>query len=48
MHDCILPTKRQRKSDKEWSNLYKIESKGTESFSEFRKRVKQLKKEGLF
>ena len=42
-----MPTKRQRIRDKEWSDLYKVESNGNESLSEFRKKVKKLGRKGI-
>ena len=42
-----MPSKRRRVRDKEWSNLYRTESNGIESLSEFRKKIKKLGRKGI-
>lgn len=42
-----MPSKKQRKQDKFWSDLYRSESTGVEPLSDFKKRFKKLRKQGF-
>ena len=43
-----MPTKKRRQHEKERSEMFRDLSEPNEPFSEFNKRIKKMKKSGLF